>query len=269
MLFLAGLLSPRDARGQAQIQTRKEKIGDFTIKTTKVVGSGNAFNDAVLSDAVRNSWSISPYEACSPEDFARLMTDPKYYFLVQDLDREKDDDPGIWMLRVVKGTPGAKKIRDMYEVASFPMCGGDSPTGREDAFLPAFLDIIQSHIENSMLSGGNSIPTSPLRKVSNEDIYFVPEDLCPSVPQSYVEGLARRKVLLTDISEQLEIVLNGTLPALVSYVVAPANPSRHSVCYLMLIDARTHELYYYKRVKAGSVGRGFRKSNIKDVLEHR
>ncbi len=267
--MLGGLLISEDASAQAQIQTRKEKIGDFTIKTMKVVLSGNKFNDAALSDAIRNSWSISPYEVCTQEEFEKLMTDSKYYFMVQDLDKEKPDDPGIWLLRVVKGTQGAKKIKDMYEVASFPLCGGDGATGREDAFIPAFLDIIQSHIENSMLSGGNAIPTSSLRKVTMQDIYFVPEDLCPEVQTSYVEGLARKRVLLTDISEQLEIVLNGTLPSLVSYVVAPLSPTKHSVCYLLLIDARTHELYYFKKEKVGGAGRGYRKGNIRDVISHR
>ena len=84
-----------DLFGQAQITTRREKLGDFTLKTMKVVLSGNEQRDDVLREAIRNSWSISPWEVCSKEDYQKLRTDPKYYFMVQDSVTQKGGDPGI------------------------------------------------------------------------------------------------------------------------------------------------------------------------------
>ena len=70
------------AFAQAQITTKKEKLSDFTMKTTKIVLTGNEFLDQSIREAARNSWTISPYEVCSAEEFNSLMKDPKYYFLV-------------------------------------------------------------------------------------------------------------------------------------------------------------------------------------------
>ena len=69
LILFAALMMPYFAGAQAQINTKKVKIGDFTQKTTKVVLTGNAFYDGALQDEVAAKWRVSPYEFCTIEDF--------------------------------------------------------------------------------------------------------------------------------------------------------------------------------------------------------
>ena len=69
---MAAVLVPVLAWGQAQINTKKVKIGDFTQKITKIVLSGNEFIDTVFKDEVTARWRISPYEFCTLEEFNNM-----------------------------------------------------------------------------------------------------------------------------------------------------------------------------------------------------
>ena len=79
ILLLSLLITPA-VFGQAQINTKKVKIADFTQKTTKVVLTGNMFYDSALQDEIATIWRISPYEFCSLEEFENLKSDGRYYF---------------------------------------------------------------------------------------------------------------------------------------------------------------------------------------------
>ena len=59
------VLFPLMAGAQAQINTKKVKISDFTEKITKVVLTGNDFYDSILKDEVKTHWRVSPYEFCT------------------------------------------------------------------------------------------------------------------------------------------------------------------------------------------------------------
>ena len=146
-LAIAGLLLTTDALGQAQITTRREKLKDFTSKTTKVVLTGDEFLDEAVKESVAATWTVSPYEFCSNEEFQNLKGNADFYFLMVVKGQfRRESEPGIDMLTLVKGGEGAdKSINDMFEVVSFPLRSTEDPSGREFVLLPAFLKIIQEH----------------------------------------------------------------------------------------------------------------------------
>ena len=60
------------------------------------------------------------------------------------------------------------------------------------------------------------------------------------------------------------------LNKLVSYVVAPTEALPGSYCYKMLINAETHEIYYYSRHKISKkYGAGFLPEDIKRINSYR
>ena len=65
LILIAAALMPIFASAQAQINTKKVQIGDFTEKTTKVVLTGNMFYDGTLRDEIVARWNVSPYEFCT------------------------------------------------------------------------------------------------------------------------------------------------------------------------------------------------------------
>ena len=147
LIIIAALIMPLIAGAQAQINTKKMKIGDFTEKVTKVVLTGRGFYDAALKNEVAANWRVSPYEFCTLEEFEKLKYYDDYYFLITVSGQfKKENSPGIDFLTLIKGGNGASGgINGLLEVVTIPIAPSEDPSGREFVFLPAFLNIIQNY----------------------------------------------------------------------------------------------------------------------------
>lgn len=252
LIILTGILVPMLAAAQAQIDTKKVKISDLTQKITKVVLHGNDFYDAILKEEIALRWRISPYEFCTLEEFETLKTDNQYYFLITTLGQfKKETAPGIQFLSLVKGGKGAKKsVGNMMEVISLPYASVEYPSGRELVFLPALLDIIQEHTLKSMESDfdgylGMSKYTRNMQNAQEMKIVFFEDEINESVDR--VMRASDERFVMADEDEADQYLIDNTPGTLVSYMVAPAEPVNGSYCYKLLINAETHELYFFRR----------------------
>jgi hypothetical protein len=254
LIILTGILIPMLASAQAQIETKKVKISDFTQKITKVVLHGNEFYDAILKEEIALRWRISPYEFCTLEEFEELKTNSQYYFLITTLGQfKKETAPGIQFLSLVKGGKGAKKgVGEMLEVASLPYASVEYPSGRELVFLPALLDIIQNHTVKSMDSDfdgyvGMSRNTKNIQQAQQMKIVFFEDEINKEVDR--VMRASDERFVMADEDEADQYLIDNAPNTLVSYMVAPTEPVNGSYCYKLLINAETHELYFYRRHK--------------------
>lgn len=237
------------AFAQAQIDTKKVKIGDFTQKVTKVVLTGSALFDGVLQDEVAARWRVSPYEFCSLEEFNSLKNSDKYYFLLTTKGQfKKETEPSLQFLTLVKGGNQASKgIDEMLEIVSLPIASAEDPSGRELVFLPVFLNIIQKYTVDSMdkdysAYAGLGNYTSRISKSEGMNIVFSEDDLDATVTENELAGF-----VVTDEDSADKFVMDNTPNTLVSYVAAPSNPVNGSFCYKMLVNAETYELYFYRK----------------------
>lgn len=270
-LAIAGLLLTTAALGQAQITTRREKLKDFTSKTTKVVLTGDEFLDEAVKESVAATWTVSPYEFCSNEEFQNLKGNADFYFLMVVKGQfRRESEPGIDMLTLVKGGEGAdKSINDMFEVVSFPLRSTEDPSGREFVLLPAFLKIIQEHttsLTDTEMKAYSSLGAKDSKKLRIKRIFFWSEDFAPQVDEQTKRSLDEDILIKEDEDEVDEIFSEGTFNTVVSYVVAPSEPVNGSICYKMLIGSDNHELYYFKKHKiTAKSGKGFLSSDIKSI----
>lgn len=270
-LAIAGLLLTTDALGQAQITTRREKLKDFTSKTTKVVLTGDEFLDEAVKESVAATWTVSPYEFCSNEEFQNLKGNADFYFLMVVKGQfRRESEPGIDMLTLVKGGEGAdKSINDMFEVVSFPLRSTEDPSGREFVLLPAFLKIIQEHttsLTDTEMKAYSNIGAKDSKRLRVKRIFFWSEDFAPQVDEQTKRSLDEDILIKEDEDEVDEIFSEGTFNTVVSYVVAPSEPVNGSICYKMLIGSDNHELYYFKKHKiTAKSGKGFLSSDIKSI----
>ena len=277
IILFTALIMPLMAGAQAQITTKKVKIEDFTQKVTKVVLNGNPFYDTSFKDEVAARWGISPYEFCTLEEFETLKGNDSYYFLILTQGQfRKETAPGLQFISLVKGGEGADKgIGSMLEVVSLPFASAEYPSGRELIFIPAFLDIIQNHTLEAMENdfnayGGLSNTAQKLEKAGNMTIVISEDDLNSLVTETMPAEALEEDMLITDEDEADSYMLDDVAGALVSYVVAPSEPVKGSYCYKMLIDAQTHELYYYRRHKISpKAGAGFLPEDIERINKAR
>lgn len=271
-IILAALL-PILAWGQAQINTKKMKIADFTHKITKVVLSGNEFFDMALQNEITMGWRISPYEFCTMEEFEEYRTSDEFYFLVSVNGKfRKDNIPTISYLTLVKGGQGAKEgIDKMLEVVSMPVSSAQFPSGREFVFLPALLEIIQNYTLASMENdvnayGGLGTITQKIEKGSGFMAVFTKEDICPSVYDMEKVEFFDDELFITDENKADSYMLERADNTLVGYVVAPSEPMPGATYYKMLINARTYQLYYFAQDKVSrKEGAGFMPADIKKI----
>ena len=179
-IFLTALMMSVNAFSQAQITTRKEKLSDFATRTMKVVLPGTNFIDPILQEALNNTWSLSPFEFCSVDEFNSLKNNEEYYFMLPvKVKYKKEEQPGIMMLTIVKGKANAKTINDMVEVVSMPVCAADFPSGREAAMLPGLVDIMQGYIAKSLQGNFSGIGSyvTPLSKSARRKAVIAEEDI--------------------------------------------------------------------------------------------
>ncbi len=275
LMILAAAIIPMIAGAQAQILTKKVKISDFTEKMTKVVLTGNEMFDLSLQEEVKARWRVSPYEFCTWEEFMNDRNSSDYYFLLTTSSQfKKESEPGLDMFSLVKGGTGAT-INSMMEVMFMPFASAEDPSGREYVFLPVLLDIIQDHTLKSMekdLNGyvGLSGYSTNMSRTGNMEIVFSEDDLNSEITREYMDINFDSDIVVTDEDSADDYVLENTPNTLVSYVVAPTNGNIGSYCYKMLINAQTHEIYYFSRHKISKkYGVGFLTEDIKRINSYR
>lgn len=265
VLVAAALILPLSASGQAQIQTRKMRISDFTTKTTKVVLAGNDIFNISLQEEVSRRWIVSPFEFCSPEEYTRLKEDSGYYFLVPGkmLDRKSGNEQGVNVLTLSKGGRG----EDAIELVSVPYGPSDASSGRELIYLPALLHIIQDFAVEAMSSDKVTVKglhgfMKGMGRARRHDVVVSEDDIAPAAANSKLIQKGKVKVLTEDDADDL--FESGAERTIVSYLVAPVFPVKGSVCYCYMISADTHELYYFNRhiIKKESAA-GFQAADLK------
>lgn len=277
IVFIAATLISVMTFAQAQINTKKVKIGDFTQKITKIVLTGNLFYDTTLEDEIVARWRISPYEFCTLEEFEQLKGNDEYYFLLTIKGQfKKESEPGLQFLTLVKGGEKAEKgISAMLEVVSLPFASAESPSGRETVFFPAFIDILQEYTLKSLdrdlhAYSGLSNYSLALSKTKDMTIVFSEDDLSTEITKDIIDNYFVEGMLITDEGDADKYMTDSELNTVVSYVVAPTTPKAGSYCYKMLFDNQSHTLYYFRkhRISTG-VGVGFLAEDIKRIASHR
>ena len=272
-VFIIAIMLPLLSWGQAQINTKKMKINDFTQKVTKVVLSGNEFMDSALQNEVAAIWRVSPYEFCTHEEFTSLMTSDEYYFLLITYGQfKKESKASIQFLTLVKGGSEAQNgIDEMLEVVSVPFASAQNPSGREMVFLPALLNIIQDFTmaameKDSVGYGGLSNHVVRLLPTDGLTIVFSEYDLCPDINETVRKEFFSDSVIAVPEEEADQYLLDYADDTVVSYVVAPSLPTPGAYCYKMLINTTDNRLHYFKRHKiTRKVGSGFLAEDLRTI----
>lgn len=277
LIIIVASLLPLAGFAQANITTKRLQIGDFTQKPTKIVLTGNMFYDSMLEDEILARWRISPYEFCSLEEFENIKTSDEFYFLLTVKGQfKKETEPGLQFLTLVKGGEQAEGgLSKMFEVISFPFAPAEDPSGREDVFFPAFIDIIQTYILDSMDKDihayiGLSNSSLNLSDTKDRTIIFSENDLCSTLTDEAKSAYFSESMIIATEDEADKYITENDSNVVVSYTVAPTNAANGSFCYKMLIDNQSHKLYYFKKHKISKkAGAGYQEEDLKRISSYR
>ena len=241
ILTLAMLAICTAASAQAQITTKKEKVSDFMVRTMKVALTGNDFIDIPFKEAVKNTWTLSPFEFCTIDDFKKMMGREDLYFLVPTKVKYKTETrPGTMALTLYKGRSGAKDPGKLVDV----------------------VDILQSYISKSLASRFSPISSSVRKMPSGCRVHFAESEVSPAISPETAGKLRQKGALIEKDEVADSIFIEGEAGTAVSYLISPAFPEKGSVCWKMIINSRTHELHYMKKEVLKGESAGFTKGEI-------
>ena len=117
---------------------------------------------------------------------------------------------------------------------------------------------------------GLSNYTLNMAKAANMTIVFSEDDLSNEITGEFRDLNFDSDMLIVDEDEADEYIDKNASNVLISYVVMPTDAQPGSYCYKMLINAQTHELYYFRRHKISKkFGPGFLAEDIKRVNSYR
>lgn len=251
------------AMAQGRVETRSYILGDFQDKVTKVVIPEDVFLQSALKQEVVNIWSASAFEFCTQQEFEALKGSQDYYFLtIQAFKFKGEQEPGILFLSLLKG--------EKHEVISLPLAPADDSSGRELVYLGAIVKAVQDYTLAAMESEKTAyIP----EKWFNANyakwgrmmtIQMAREDVSVTVKDSELEKYLDADFYITDADTADAIFSDAPVNTLVSYCVAPVDPSAASYSYQMLFKADSLELYYISRhrIKPRQMA-GFLSSDLK------
>lgn len=221
LLTIILMLLPVIGWGQAKIYTKKARMEDFQVKTTKVVLPGESLLALRVKDEIQSRWHVSPFEFCTPEEYQGMSNDSGHYFLLM------GSADGVVFLSLRKGgkEEDADRFKRPFEVVSIPIAAEGMSSGQEIGFMGAFVDLIQRVALDAMESdiiGYNGLIQYNFKKMEGKRIL-----LSPSAADSAM--FAEEENSLAGI------------------VVSPASPGKDRWFYRMLISCDTHELFFYER----------------------
>ena len=220
IIALGLLLLPLLCSGQIAVFTKKQRIADFSAKTTKIVLTGEETFDLCLRGEIASRWRISPYEFCSRAEYENSKTSSKYYFL-----HCEKDKGGLLEMVLTRGggKGGSSNLDSRMDVVSVPV---------NIRYMSIIIDIIQNYVEDATVSEAKGILglksyNGNLRKVKRKKLYYV----------------SREDEYFTDS------LISDSAPCLVAFSITPEKPSPKAKVALFIASADTHELYYYKKRK--------------------
>ncbi|MBR4595951.1 MAG: hypothetical protein IKO31_04455 [Bacteroidales bacterium] len=269
ILLTLCLIAAITAMAQGRVQTRSYILSDFQDKVTKVVIPEDVFLQSALRQEVVNLWSASAFEFCTQEEFEALKGSQDYYFLtIQAFKFKGEKEPGLLFLSLLKG--------ENHNVISLPLAPADDSSGRELVYLGAHVKAIQDYTLAAMESEKTAYAPDKWFNANYTkwghmmSIYMAREDVSLSVKDQDLLKFMDMDFILCDASKADEVFVEAPVNTLVSYSIAPVDPSAASYSYQLLFKADTLELFYISRhrIRPRSMA-GFLISDIKWLAERR
>ncbi len=237
-----------------------EHLEKFMKTTTCIVYDSDIFNtyNSAVEDAVKHSWTITPYKFISMDQFKTMMHNPKYSFLVRTkvFSEKKKNNVAYTFLTLVLGQRD-KNFDELPEICSFPLSYYNVDYDKYDYKMATLLIFVQNHIkitlENPKLNQKNILNyyNKNISKIGNKTIYFNTENLSKNV--NTIQKIAKYysgKVKLVDADKIKQVIDNKDKNAIILHIVSPANTKyQNGKTFIMLLGASDGLLYYYNAHK--------------------
>ncbi len=253
VLFLSVML-----KGQAPFPD-KEEIRQFTVSTTCVVLEDDQLStyNSVIKDAVKEFWTITPYEIITVSEFNVRRLKPEYSFIVlTQTNYEKDKSNSFFnFLNLLQGK-NTNNLGLMPEICAVPLSFAGEDDLEYSYKLGAILSFMQEHArmisEDPSLTGRKYLKyyNKNIPKVSDKTILVKEEDLSPSIASiDKIKAIYPHNIEIVSEEDIVKAIENKSENTLVLHMVGPAGEQNAGFCFKMLIGTDDADMYYYHQHK--------------------
>jgi hypothetical protein len=256
-LFVAMIFLPVMLAGQAPFPN-KDEIKQFIASKTCVVLEDDPFSsfNSYIKEAMKEYWTVTPYEFIKVTDFNVRRTKPEFSFIVlTQTNFEKDKSAGLFnFINLLQGK-SVNKLGEMPEICAIPL----SFAGEDDLGygykLGAILSFMQKHarmiMEDPSLTGRKYLKyyNKFVPEVMSKTILVKQEDLAPEINTlEKIKAIYSNKIEIVTEEEIVKAIVNKTPNTLILHKVGPVGErSKEGYCFKMLIGTDDANMYYYNQ----------------------
>jgi hypothetical protein len=255
LIFSSALLMASLLSGQAPFPS-KDEIKQFTASKTCVVLEDDPFSsfNSYMKDAMKQYWTVTPYEFISAKEFNIRRLKPEFSFIVL-TETKYDKDKTSSLYNFINLLEGKKvdKLGEMPEICAVPL----SFAGEEDTEygykLGAILEFMQRHarliMEDPSKTGRKYLKyyNENIPEVMKKTILVKQEDLSPEIANiERIKAIYSNKIEIVTEEEIIKAIENKSPGIVILHKVGPVGEKQdEGYCFKMLIGTDDANLYYY------------------------
>ena len=234
----------------------KEEIKQFSESKTCVVLEDDPLSDFnfYIKDAMKEYWTITPYEFINVSDFnVRRISSSLSFIVLTDTNYDKDKSNSVFnFINLLQGK-NVDKLGEMPEICAIPL----SFAGEEDIEygykLGAILSFMQKHaqliMEDPSKTGRKYLKfyNENIPAVMGKTILIKQEDLAPEIGTiGKIKAIYSNKVEIVSEEDIVNAIKNKTPNTLILHKVGPVGDNiLEGYCFKMLIGTDDANMYYY------------------------
>jgi hypothetical protein len=233
----------------------KEEISQFTKSKTCIVMEEDQIStyNTYIKEAVKEFWTITPYEFIQVKDFNIRRLKPEYSFIVlTQTNFEKDKSGALYnFINLLQGKSGSN-LGEMPEICAVPLSFASEDDLEYGYKLGAILLFIQKHA--AMISDDPSLTGRKYLKyynkyipeVANRTILVKQEDLSPGISDMQkITAIYPHKIEIVSEDDIMKAISDKAPNTLILHKVGPVGEDNSGFCFKMLIGTDDSKMYYY------------------------
>lgn len=241
--------------GQAPFPTANE-IKQFTgSKTCVVLEDGNTTYNAYIRQAMKEYWTITPFEFIKLSDFELRRSDPSYSFIMLTETNFQNDksNAAFNFINLLQGKD-VDELNKMPEICAIPLSFAGEDDMEYGYKLGIILSFMQKHAlmisEDPSLTGRKYLRyyNKNIPQIIDKTILVKQEDLSPAIGSiEKIKAIYKHKIEIVPEEEIVKAIKEKTHNTLILHKVGPVGERNSGYCFKMLIGADDADMYYYNQ----------------------
>ena len=208
-----------------------------------------------IKEAVKQFWTITPYEFIQVKEFNVRRLNPAYSFIVlTQTNFERDKSGGLYnFINLLQGESGSK-LGEMPEICAIPLSYASEDDLEYGYKLGAILSFMQKHA--AMISADPSLTgrkylkyyNKNIPEVANKTILVKEEDLSPDISTiDKIRAIYKHKIEIVPEEDIMKAIADKSPNTLILHKVGPVGNIQSGYCFKMLIGTDDSDMYYYNQ----------------------